>query len=124
LVLDDRIALADTRGGTKCPSKTYYLKRGDKRGIWPAIVSDEEFDEGVAILKTRTGLCATPTLCDPKSYLSPDSRGITLPHAPEWVTSFRILSEDVQHLNLPARQELSPEERIKNDEAAPPPQGE
>ena len=59
------------------------------------------------------------TLCDPKSYLNPDSRGITLPHAPEWVTSFRVLSEDVQHLKLPARQELSPEERIKNDQAAP-----
>jgi len=60
------------------------------------------------------------TLCDPKSYLDPDSQGITLPHAPEWVTSFRVLSEDVQHLKLPARQELSPEERIKNDAAAPP----
>jgi hypothetical protein len=34
-------------------SKAYNLKRGDKRGIWPAIVSDEEFDEGVAILDKR-----------------------------------------------------------------------
>lgn len=59
------------------------------------------------------------TLCDPKSYQNPSSCGMTLPHAPEWVTSFRVLSEAIQHLKLPARQELSPEERIKNDEAAP-----
>lgn len=34
-------------------SKKYGIKRGDKRGNWPALVTDAEFDEGLAILKRR-----------------------------------------------------------------------
>lgn len=34
-------------------SKTYGINRGDRRGNWLPIVTDAEFDEGVAILKRR-----------------------------------------------------------------------
>jgi hypothetical protein len=60
-------------------------------------------------------------LCD-ASILSRSRDDVreAMPTAPEWVTSFRVLhSGEQQFLNLPARQELSPNELTANDQAAP-----
>ena len=36
-------------------SKAYGYKRGDQRGVWPALVTDREFDEGIEILRHGDG---------------------------------------------------------------------